>query len=706
MRTRILILSMVLLLLLSAGALADDLSVDTRHRVTAYAGPGGDVVIPGVLDGTEVWGLNRRALMDNASIETLTLEEGVQYLGKSATYRMTALSAVRLPDSLGAIDEANFNGCPLLTEVILPPGLAYIGQSSFSFDEALRSVTFTGPAPLISPDAFRSTIEGFTAYVPDDLVADYRAALPAHVLVAPSGALSAAGAEAAPETDFSFDPERGMITAYYGHAAHLVIPGDIGGVPVTTIDEDALDDADDTYSVTLPDSIEALEHGLFSSMLCLARIELPATLRRVGEETFKSVVLDSLTLPASVKVIEEEAFERAKIGTLIFNSARIPVFDPEAFSDASIGRVLIAWDSTDDELTAAANALRVAGLSAAVERAEPPLTAAPAVTAAPAPEMTEAPRVVPSFPSTPAPRERRTPALTAAPAPEMTEAPSATEAPTVTEAPTPVPTVIALPMPEMTEAPSATEAPQERVMPSFPSTPAPRERKAPVIIIAPATPAPTAVPVTPAPTATPATVPDDPTRAYLGYWQGESLILWGQALSPEEIGITLSLTLNADGTGELDYALPDGGKTWRWENGTMYYDGQPLKLTDDGRLQYGDESEGILVFRRDPDRSAPDGDAQTPASALIGEWVGTGIVMDGKPLDPVALGIPLRLTLNADYTGELCYMVSDGGGHWSAENGEAYYEGMRLILQENGELRLCPSVESYMVFSAEKANNE
>ena len=62
-------------------------------------------------------------------------------------YGMAALAGITLPETLAVIEDSNFNGCPLLTEVTLPAGIIYIGDSCFSFDQGLRSVTFTGPAP-------------------------------------------------------------------------------------------------------------------------------------------------------------------------------------------------------------------------------------------------------------------------------------------------------------------------------------------------------------------------------------------------------------------------------------------------------------------------------------------------------------------------------------------------------------------------------
>ena len=254
-------LCLAALFLFSAVACAEEFSLDSSRRLRDYAGTGGEVTVPAQLNGEPVRSLYRKLFINNKTITSLRIEEGVQVIGDSATYGMAALSGITLPETLAVIEDANFNGCPLLTEVTLPAGIIYIGDSCFSFDQGLRSVTFTGPAPAVHYGAFRSLPADTVIYVPNDQVDAYLDALPAGLTVEPSGQYARQHAVVTPEEDFSFSD--GVVKAYTGKDAVVRIPDTFGGEPVRAIGSYAFDDADDTWRVIVPDSVTDIDDDLF-----------------------------------------------------------------------------------------------------------------------------------------------------------------------------------------------------------------------------------------------------------------------------------------------------------------------------------------------------------------------------------------------------------------------------------------------------------
>ena len=611
-RFRVIALLLSLLLALLAGtALADEYTVDSNRRITEYTGPGGDVTVPAVIGGEPVWGLQRKVFMNNGTVTALRLEEGLLFLGDSATYKTTALTEVSLPEGFAELDDANFNSCPALTEVTLPSTLVYIGDSCFSFDKSLRSVTFTGPAPIVHSGAFRSLPADFTALVPDDLLDAYRAALPEGVSIAPSGVPAVYPAEA-PAEDFRFEPGDGVIYEYIGRSAVVIVPAEIGGVPVTAVKDYAFDEARYIYHLELPDSITDIPYGLFRRISSLTRLKLPANTVSIGEKALMFCSLDELRIPASVTYIDQSCFDSAKIDTLIFEGVTLPDFGDSAFEDAKIGQVLMGWQSTDAQLADAEAALSGMGLTVTVGRAEklPDPTPAPTPTPEPTPEPTP----------TPAPTPEPTPTPT--PTPEPTPEPTPTPAPT--PEPTPEPTLTPAPAPDATPVPKpvfpATIAPRTENAATPTPEPVPEPTKEPVVLatLIPAIPMPTfdVTTPTPAPTASPAptpslapTLPPTPTpsptpavdpaaAAYLGEWRGVSIVKSGYVLNPVDMGFALALRLSADGTGELIYGVSDGGAAWRLVNGQMIYDRWLVELTEDGRLRLNTWDTDYALFER------------------------------------------------------------------------------------------------------------
>ena len=665
------LVALVLCLSLTAAA-AESFSLDSKNRITEYTGEGGDVTVPSLIDGKPVSTIQRKVFMNQSAITSLRLEEGIQVLGDSATYKMSALTAVELPDSLSALEDANFNSCPLLTEITLPAMLCFIGDSCLSFDKSLRSITFTGPAPMIEDGAFRSLPADCVIYVPDDQMDAYQRVLPEGLNVQASGR-EAVIPGYTPAECFDFDAGKGEITLYKGPAVNVIVPTEIDGVAVTSLGSYAFNDFTGIYQVILPDSVAEIGYSCFRGSFA-ERVVLSDNLAKIDGDAFKYLAVQELVLPESLKEIGSEAFADMKIGTLCFAGTSVPEMPADAFTDAKIGQVRIGWNATDADIAAAQAALAALGVEAPVERAEKPL-----------PKVTPRPVLTPTPEPTPEP--------TAEPTPEPTPEPTAEPTPEPNDIPeTPVPTVE--PTPAVVKRPVF----PPMIAPKPISTPAPTAEPTPEPIPE-YTAAPTAAPVEPDGIA-------DFIAPYLGTWQGLSIEAGGMSISVSDIGVDLSLTLNADGTGELIYVEPDGGKTWAVDNGQAYYAGIPLYLRDDGRLQYGDGSPSCILFVRGEGQTAPV-PALTPDPAaeisqpFMGKWRGTAIKTGIISLNTDDLGVELRLTLNPDGTGEMVYINSDGGGTWAVTDGQMYYNGVPLFLLGEDQLQYNSTEEGCMLFVRE-----
>jgi hypothetical protein len=167
--------------------------------ITGYKGAGGNVVIPGIIDGLPVTSIGDSALsfVNNLSdqsnltglsnMTSVTIPDSVIHLGDSAftgcpnlasitigkgitrikggletsswgTFQWcSSLTRVTIPDNVTNIGDGvptrggpfgAFSGCESLTNVIVGKGLSYLGIGTFTYCANLRSLYFQGNAPL------------------------------------------------------------------------------------------------------------------------------------------------------------------------------------------------------------------------------------------------------------------------------------------------------------------------------------------------------------------------------------------------------------------------------------------------------------------------------------------------------------------------------------------------------------------------------
>lgn len=103
--------------------------------------------IPSVEDG---------AFRDN-KLTSVTVQEGATSIGKSA-FQGNWLTEVNLPDSLEEIGDGAFRD-NTLEAVRLPARVRHIGENAFGANGALRSVSFAGPAPTLTPAGNNETFQ-------------------------------------------------------------------------------------------------------------------------------------------------------------------------------------------------------------------------------------------------------------------------------------------------------------------------------------------------------------------------------------------------------------------------------------------------------------------------------------------------------------------------------------------------------------------
>ena len=179
--------------------------------------------------------------------------------------------------------------------------------------------------------------------------------------------------------------------------------------------------------------------------------------------------------------------------------------------------------------------------------------------------------------------------------------------------------------------------------------------------------------------------------AYFGSWQYE--------IMP---GMAMVLTLNPDGTCEMDMMGETEPGVWALENGKAYVMGDEIHIDGDGNLVMPSMD---MVF-------AKVGSAQTvPAPSLpeglegyVGTWHLCYAATGGLTGDLRSMGLTGMLVLHADGTGVMT-SLSEESGSWYDDEGQVRFgeSGMPIFLLEDGFLRYGTELSGYMVFSQDEA---
>ncbi len=150
-------LTPLLVLLCLAGTLKAEFtytSTATSVTITGYSGVGGDVIIPGIINGLPVTTIGNYAFYNNPTLVRVTIPDSVTSIGESAFYYCTGLTSVTIGNGVYSINIGAFASCTSLTSVTIPNSVASIGSWAFNGCTGLMNVTIGGGVYIIDESAF------------------------------------------------------------------------------------------------------------------------------------------------------------------------------------------------------------------------------------------------------------------------------------------------------------------------------------------------------------------------------------------------------------------------------------------------------------------------------------------------------------------------------------------------------------------------
>lgn len=192
-------------------------------------------------------------------LKTITLSQYVKRIGKNAFYGCSVLESIGIPETVAYVGEGAFKDCEKLT-------IYYEGESAPS---GWSSKWNESNCPV-----YYGILDSKTEY---------------------------------------YEFSQGQITKYVGANNNLVIPSQIDGVPVTSINNGAFTNNKNIVSVTLPSTVVTIDERAFCGCDKLESVTIPEGVKIIGEGAFEDCIsLKSVKIPSTAGMIYDSAFKGCK----------------------------------------------------------------------------------------------------------------------------------------------------------------------------------------------------------------------------------------------------------------------------------------------------------------------------------------------------------------------------------------------------------
>lgn len=210
------------------------------YMITGCTETANVLFIPAEVDGKNIVGIGEDAFSNREGkydeLESVSIGFGIEKLCSGAFDGCGMLSDVMLPETLKYIGENAFRGCETLREIYIPEGVEYIAESAF---DGCEDITI-----CCKPDSYAQKFADEMG-IPVQLDGEITY-LNCHPL------------QIEPEGDHAV-----VKVCWKYYSGEVVIPSEFDGLPVRRIESRAFEGCRDVTNVVIPDSVESIGEYAF-----------------------------------------------------------------------------------------------------------------------------------------------------------------------------------------------------------------------------------------------------------------------------------------------------------------------------------------------------------------------------------------------------------------------------------------------------------
>ena len=314
----------------------------TAYEVTGKGTATGDIVIPDTYRGLPVTSIGKKAFFNKSDVSSVSIGKNVKSIGEYAFANCSYITSVTLPEGLTFIGESAFASCRSLEgSLAIPDGVEVIYKNTFAYCGSLEQITFGEGIRRIEASAFTDCANLTAVTMPQKL--EYIGSL-AFAKCKKIQTLSIN--EGVTEIgDYAFSELAGLQTVEIPDSVKRIGIGAFYlcsalenvtlGSGITVIDDSAFRDTklwndqpasggiyvgkwlvgckDSSLSaLTVKDDTVGIASFAFFGNTGLQRLELPDSVKIIGEGAFGQTNIMSVILGAGVCEIGEQAFVGCK----------------------------------------------------------------------------------------------------------------------------------------------------------------------------------------------------------------------------------------------------------------------------------------------------------------------------------------------------------------------------------------------------------
>ena len=261
------------------------------------------------------------------SLSSIYIPNSVKSIGDFAFYECRKLSSVTIPNYVTSIGEWTFSGCTSLSSITIPNSVKNIGANAFYGCSSLSSVTIPNSVTSIGNGAFGSCSSLTSITIPESVTSIGSASF--------AGCRSVSSITVDPQnTIYDSREDCNAIIKKYGNTLiagckSTVIPNSVTCIGDCSFESSSLS------TITIPNSVTSIGNRAFWCS-SLGSITIPNSVTSIGESAFSSSSLNSITMRGSVESIGAEAFRECRyLRTVVCEALTPPTCGSDVFIYAS-----------------------------------------------------------------------------------------------------------------------------------------------------------------------------------------------------------------------------------------------------------------------------------------------------------------------------------------------------------------------------------